>query len=158
MEGFWDIFSTITIMAVSISDPLSKSNFLCSSWVIPFQQNPQHSFREMLFLPEAGNFKLVKALFWAKKSYSREILIKNRCKAGWLAEKEPQCSLYNPWGKDMFSMWGKENKHWVECDMVSLQGAREPWLPPQLALRSANISLQVCLSWVAIQPALPTKE
>lgn len=100
-QELWDIFSPAMTKAVSASDPCNKSSFLCSSWVMPLQQNPQHSFREMLFLPEAGNFKLVKALFWANKSYSRKILIKNRCTAGWEAEKESLCSLHNPWGKDM---------------------------------------------------------
>lgn len=76
----------------------------------------------MLFLPEAGNFKLVKALFWANKSYSRKILIKNRWTAGWLAEKASQRSLHNPGGKDVYSVWGKENERWAECDKVSLQG------------------------------------
>lgn len=128
-QELWDIFGTAATRAVSVSDPFNKSNFLCSSWVIPLQQNPWRFFGEMLFLPEAGNFKLVKALFWANKSYSRKILIKNRCTAGSPAEKESQCSLHNPWGKDMYSVWGKENECWVECDTVSLQGARERRLP-----------------------------
>lgn len=82
-QELWDSFSPAMTKAVSVSDPCNKSSFLCSSWVIPFQHIPQCSFREMLFLPEAGNFKLVKALFWASKSYSRKILIKNRC-TDWL--------------------------------------------------------------------------
>lgn len=141
-QELWDIFSPAMTKAVSVSDPCNKSSFLCSSWVIPFQKNPQSSFREMLFLPEAGNFKLVKALFWANKSYSTKILIKNRC-TGWLGGwKRVTVQFAQPLGK----------RYVIQCEERKMSsGLNVGWgsyteLERDCSLSSSHCSLQTFCS------------